>query len=294
MRRAFRAVSVFALSAAALCLPLAASCGKPRPEAASGGERVVSLAPSVTEIVCAVGGAGALVGRTSACDYPPELVKGIPVIGGFGAPSLERLIAIRPTLVLDVDLEDESLARQLQAAGLRRERIRCRNLDDIPSALQQTGALLHREEAARGLADSLRAQIAGLRGAAAAVTNGPAVYVEIWNDPLTTVGRNTFISDLVRLAGGRSIGDEVEREYFTVSAEWVLARNPDIILCFYMTPESGVRAQVLQRSGWQHLDAIRRGAVFDGFDNNVVLRPGPRVLEGIKAIREALVKGASR
>ena len=287
MRRTCRAVPILAL-----CLQFAASCRKPEPATGTGQQRVVSLAPSVTEIVCAVGGAGLLVGRTSACDYPPADVARIPVIGGFGAPSLERLIAARPTLVLDVDLADETLAAQLQAAGLRRERIRCRGLDDIPGALLQAGALLHREEAARGLADSLRARIAALRREDTGVTNRPSVYVEIWSDPLTTVGRGTFISDLVHLAGGLNIGDAVEREYFTVSPEWVLARDPDVILCLYMAPDAGVRDQVLKRSGWQNLGAVRRGAVYDGFDNNVVLRPGPRVLEGIKAIRAALAAGA--
>ena len=292
MRRAFRVVPSAALPAVALWLLFVAGCRKPERGIGTPGERVVSLAPSVTEIVCAVGGAGLLVGRTSACDYPPESVTKVPIIGGFGAPSLERLIAARPTLVLDVDLADDTLATQLQAAGLRRERVRCRGLADIPDALLQVGALLHREQVAGGLAESLRTQIAALRREDTAVTNRPAVYVEIWNDPLTTVGRGTFISDLVHLAGGRNLGDEVEREYFTVSPEWVLARNPDVILCFYMTPDAGARALVLKRSGWQHLGAIRRGAVYDGFDNNVVLRPGPRVLEGIKAIRRALAAGA--
>lgn len=291
MRRTFRVVQVVAFTTLAFCLQFTASCRKPQPGTGSVGERVVSLAPSITEIVCAVGGVDLLVGRTSACDYPPASLSKVPIIGGFGAPSLETLIATRPTLVLDVDLADESFAAKLQAAGLRRERIRCRGLADIPDALLQAGGLLHREQAARGLADALRAQIDTLRRENAGVTNRPTVYVEIWNDPLTTVGRGTFISDLVHLAGGRNIGDEVDREYFTVSAEWVLARDPDVILCFYMMPDAGVRDQVLKRSGWQPLGAIRRGAVHDGFDNNVMLRPGPRVLEGIKAIRAALATG---
>jgi len=149
MRRALRVVPSAALPALALWLLVAAACRKPEREIATTGERVVSLAPSVTEIVCAVGGAGLLVGRTSACDYPPEIVSKVPIIGGFGAPSLERLIAIRPTLVLDVDLADDTLAAQLQAAGLRRERVRCRGLADIPDALLQVGALLHRDGVAR-------------------------------------------------------------------------------------------------------------------------------------------------
>ena len=90
--------------------------------------RIVSLAPSITEAVCAVGAGDLLVGRTSACNYPDEVVASVPVIGGFGTPSLELLAKARPTLVLETALADEAIGLRIDAMGLRRERIRCRGL----------------------------------------------------------------------------------------------------------------------------------------------------------------------
>ena len=93
---------------------------------------------------------------------------------------------------------------------------------------------------------------------------------------------------MIYLAGGRNLGDDVEKDYFEVSPEWVVSRNPDIVLCFYMSKGSGARRSVLERTGWQQVNAVRSGAVFDGFDNNLILRPGPRVLEGIEALKTCI------
>jgi iron complex transport system substrate-binding protein len=282
-------VCALAFSAVALL----AGCQARVQPAPSADPRVVSLAPSMTEIVCAVGGRDALVGRSSACDYPPEVAK-VPIVGGFGAPSLELLVAARPSLILDIDLADETIGRKIDALGLKRERVRCRSLDDIPAAMLRVGTLLSHADKAQALADELKRQVALLRTEAGTVTNRPSVYVEIWNDPLTTVGRGTFLSELIQLAGGRNVGDEVNKDYFEVSPEWIVSRDPDVILCFYMKPGSGVRERVLERPGWKQVKAVQSRAVYDGFDNNLILRPGPRVLDGIKALRACIRRGAER
>jgi iron complex transport system substrate-binding protein len=255
--------------------------------AAAEGPRVASLAPSVTEMVFAVGGGDRLVGRTTACNYPPEAAA-VPVVGGFGEPSVERLLVARPTVVLDVALADETIGGRLEKAGLRRERVRCERLDDIPAALEVVGRCVGEDARAATLAAELRAGIAALRAGAAGATNRPTVYVEIWNDPLMTAGRDSFLSDLVALAGGQNLGDEADRDYFQVSSEWVVARNPDVVLCGYRSAEGQARDTVLRRSGWENVRAVRAGRVYDGFDNDILLRPGPRVLEAARALRDRL------
>lgn len=274
-----------------LSAALALACCSCRPSVTPpphrAGERVVTLAPNLTEMVYALGAGSNLVGRTSACDYPPECAA-VPVVGGFGAPSLETLAALQPTLVLDTALADESLGERMRALGFRRERVCCRSLDDIPVALTQLGGWLHCEARAADLAGTLQREIAVLREQAMSATHRPRVWVELWHDPLTTAGRGTFISELVRLAGGESIGDEVKREYFETDPEWVLSRNPEVVICLYMDSRAQVRAAVLQRTGWEQVAAVRSGAVYDGFDNNALLRPGPRVLEGIGALRKCI------
>ncbi|MFH1969158.1 MAG: ABC transporter substrate-binding protein [Verrucomicrobiota bacterium] len=127
---------------------LPAGCAPRQPDPAPEGDRIVSLAPNLTEIVCAVGAGGALVGRTSVCDYPPEIIKSVPVIGGFGAPSMDRLLKTRPTLILDVALEDETVANLMTQLGVRRVRVPCATLADIPTAVLTVGRLAHVESAA--------------------------------------------------------------------------------------------------------------------------------------------------
>jgi len=257
---------------------------------AGAAERVVSLAPNLTEIICAIGAADQLVGRTSACDYPPEQLKAVPILGGFGTPSLERLVAARPTLVVDVALEDESLGRHIERIGLRRERIGCRSLDDIPAAIRRLGVLLHREITAEPLAAKLANGIADARRANAHGATGPQlkVFAEIWNDPLMTCGRRTFLAELITLAGGENLGNVAERDYYAVSAEWVVARQPDIVLCLYEADPKTLVARLGARTGWSAVPAVKHMRIHGGFDNNLLLRPGPRALEGLRLLRDCL------
>jgi iron complex transport system substrate-binding protein len=289
---------------------LPAGCAPRQPDTAPEGDRIVSLAPSLTEMICAVSAGGALVGRTSVCDYPPEIIKSVPVIGGFGAPSLDRLLKTRPTLILDVALEDESVANLMTQLGVRRVRVPCATLDDIPTAILTVGRLAHHESTAQPLAERIRHEVserrAALKERKVSGQTTPTVFVEIWGDPLMTVGRNSFVSELVALAGGRNLGDEIiDKDYFPVSSEWVIARNPDIILCLYMEEDRGQRSeisnlkseignQIAKRTGWAQIKAVRDNRVYGGFDNNLILRPGPRVLEGIEALQACIQKSEGK
>jgi iron complex transport system substrate-binding protein len=267
-----------------------AGCRRDTPPArpASAALRVVSLAPNITEIVDAIGAGSQLVGRSSACDYPADLVKRVPVVGDFGVPSLERLLTVSPDLVLYADLADKALAGRLERAELRSARVRCTRLEEIPPAIRLVGILLHRELPAKALAADLERSFRETRATLPPPDQRPSCLVLIWHDPLTAAGRNSFVSDLVSLAGGRNIGDEIDRDYFQVSGEWVLARDPDIILCFVMAGQTPVRELLARQPGWDRLKAMRTHRVFAEFDNNLVLRPGPRVLEGLAGIKAAL------
>ncbi|MCX6995868.1 MAG: helical backbone metal receptor [Kiritimatiellaeota bacterium] len=261
------------------------------PAAPAPRERVVSLAPSLTEIVCALGAVDQLVGRTSACDYPPALLKKVPVIGGFGAPSLELLLQQRPTIVIDVALEDEALGRRMESLGLQRRRIPCRSLDDIPAAIRTVGGLLQREPVAEALAARLAAGVARCRreaAARAALRARPKVYAEIWSDPLMTCGRRTFVAELIALAGGKNIGDEIDRDYFPVAPEWILVRQPDVMLGLYMANAATLPGQIRARSGWALIPAVQKGRIFSGLDSALLLRPGPRALDGVEVLRKCL------
>ena len=278
-----------------------AACGPSvAPQAADQRlERVVSLAPNLTEIVCAIGAADCLAGRTSVCDYPPEIIRQTPVVGAFGNPTMEALLAVKPTLVIDTDLEDESIVATMTGLGIKRLRVPCARLSEIPQAITTLGGCLHRESEARALATNIMQHVAELKAAMAERPGAacPSVFLEIWNDPLMTVGKNSFVSELVALSGGRNIGDAVtNREYYAVSSEWVMAQDPDIVICLYMTspaeggdPRAGALKLVAGRPGGEVTKAVRLRRVYGGLDNNVILRPGPRILEGIEALRRCIV-----
>jgi len=258
------------------------------PATPPGAERIVSLAPSLTEIVCAIGAADLLVGRSSACDFPPDVVARLPVVGDFGRPATERLLALRPTLVLASDLEDKTLPDGLRRVGVRLEVVPCRTLEDIPRAVRAVGALCGRARDSDELADRIAQGLAERRAAAEAARTPPVVYAELWHDPILTVGAGSFISEMIRLAGGRNLGDSVPREYFEASPEWVLAADPDVVLGLGMEGAGDFEARLRARPGFAELRAVRARRIVTGIPADLLLRPGPRVLEAVDALKQRL------
>ena len=247
--------------------------------------RIVSLAPNITEAIFAVGAGNLMVGRTSACNYPAE-AESVAVIGGFGVPSLEMLAKVRPTLVLDSDLADEAIGARIDAMGIRRKRVDCSSLDGIPEMMREIGVLTGHEVEGEKIASEISVRLAELRSAEVLGTRRVKVYAEVWHDPMTTTGAGTVLSDLIALAGGVNIGDAARKSYFQMSPEKVLSADPDVILCLYMGKNEGAAEALKLRPGWQHLRAVKNNAVYDGLDNDILLRAGPRILEGVDLLKK--------
>ncbi len=255
----------------------------------AGAIRIVSLAPSLTEIAAAIGAGHLLAGRTSVCNYPAGALERVPVVGGFGAPSIEALLAAAPTLVISTDLEDKTLIDRLQALGIAHRHIPCERLDDIAAAIRTLGALTGRAAPADALADTLETAITRQRrDAEGNAGDVPGVYLEIWHDPPMTAGRDTYLNDLITLAGGRNIAGTLARGYFRPAPEWVVQQNPAVIICAYMSGQPPARL-LNARPGWNRIDAVQHGRVVHGLDNDIILRPGPRVLEAIEVLRACIV-----
>ena len=249
----------------------------------TGKLRIISLAPSLTEMIFAIGAGDQLVGRTNACDWPPAAAK-IPVIGAFGRPSLELLASIHPDLVIDVDLADEETGKKIAALGMRRETFSCKTPDDIPVVLRKLGKLTGHTREADSLALSISTGLAEFKKKAANEPHKNTLYLEIWNDPFWTGGQGSYTSALIAYAGGQNLGDAVKKEYFEISQEWVIQKNPDMIACMYMAKKSSAADEVMNRTGWENIAAVKNHRVYDRFDNSLFLRPGPRVLEGVEQL----------
>jgi iron complex transport system substrate-binding protein len=273
-----------------LVLCLAAAACRPRADAPGGNPhppRLVSLSPSLTEIVATVGGPENLAGRSSACRYPPAVVARVPVVGDFGVPSLEAIAAAQPDAVISVDMADQSLAAAIRQLGIPYETIPCLTLDDVAPAIRRVGALVRRE----GRADALAAAIE--QGLAARRANRPTappvpVYLEVWSDPLMTVGARSFINEMVQLAGGTNVAGAIDADYPRMSEEAVLAWDPAVILLLHTHDRQTAARQVAARPGWSIIAAVRNGRVTAVPDPDLLQQPGPRLLEGLDALEACL------
>jgi iron complex transport system substrate-binding protein len=266
-------------------------CGRqttpPRP---TDKVRIVSLAPSLTEIICAIGAEDCLVGRSSACQAPAGITQRVPVAGDFGAPVLEMLVKLSPDVVVAVDSEDGNTARAVRQLGMNFERIDCRTLDDISRAIRRLGHLLNREKPADELAWKIETELAALRR-----EPKPAkpvrVFVEVWGDPLMTAGKKAFLSELIALAGGENVMNGVERDFFPVAPETVLSQDPDVLILLEANDVAAAQKLISQRAGWSKISAVRNGRVCAGLNRNMLEVPGPRVLESVKILRGCLQNG---
>lgn len=282
------------LRLAFVLLALGPGCGDP-PSSRDGEDadspRIVSLSPNLTEMLFAIGADESVIGRSSACDYPPGRTAKIPVVGDFGAPDIEILIALRPSLVVATDLLDKRLPQRLAAHGIKYRQIPCRRVEDILAGLQELGEISGQTGPAGELSRQLAEQLEKLRRETCKQEPQPKVYIELWHHPPTSCGGDSFVSQLVQIAGAVNLAGQFADDYFTIDREWVLVGDPDLILCAYMTPGSdSPLAMFSSRPGWDSLRAVRQGRVYALENPDLLLRPGPRMLEGVQQVREILQK----
>lgn len=249
--------------------------------------RVVSLSPSLTELVFQLGKGGCLVGRSTVCNYPEDAKK-VPVVGNFGAPSMEKLITVKADLVLSSALKDRSLEKTIEGMGIKFLLLPTDSIEDYYIAVEKLGKLLDCEEAALKEITRIRNGLKGFREKAEKIPfdKRPLVYLEIWDRPLMTVGNRSFINDFIDYAGGRNIANKEGKDYFSCSAEWVIVSNPDVVICPAM--EKGRIADVLKRAGWASISAVKHHRIYTDLDDDLIYRLGPRMLEGISLIHKCI------
>jgi iron complex transport system substrate-binding protein len=245
-------------------------------------QRIVSLAPSITETVYALDGQARLVGVTTFCDYPPQ-AREKPRVGDFSNPNLERIVALKPEVVLLASLEQAPLLARLEAAGLTTFVIQPEHVDGILSSIRTVGTLLGEKRWASVLADSLREMLDSIRTVVrnVPVQERPRIFVEIADRPLMTAGPNTFVGELIEAAGGRNIATGLPRAYSVINPERVIKENPQIMIL----ADAPIRKEdVVRRPGWKDIDAVRDGRVYDDIDPDLLVRPGPRALQGLREL----------
>jgi iron complex transport system substrate-binding protein len=253
--------------------------------------RIVSLAPSMTEVLFRLGAGESLIGATDHCDYPPEAAR-IERVGAFGAPNVEKLLALSPDLVIAAGLEREEVAEVLRRSGIRVLDVQIRNFEELFDAIRQIGEAVDRLQQAEGVVARMRAQLEAVKAQNETTPRGhrPKVFVEIGDHPLMTAGGTSFLDDLIVRAGGVNVAHEISQAYTSINPEKVIEWNPDIIIVAQMDRPGDAAVQLSRRIGWADISAVRNGRVIDDIHPDLLFRPGPRLIDGVKALAARLHK----
>ncbi|MEO0129182.1 MAG: cobalamin-binding protein [candidate division WOR-3 bacterium] len=234
--------------------------------------RIVSLSPAMTEIIFALGAENYLVGTTTYCDFP-DSAKKIYKVGDFSNPSIERIISLKPNLII-VNLPEQSrIKNQLEKYGLKIFVTSPEKLEDIYKEISELGKLIKREKNADSLINYMKENIRPLSRIK------KKVYIEISAKPLITIGGRSYLNELIEMAGGENIFSNINKDYPVVNQEEVIMRNPEIIIVLH--PED-----IKDRIGWNNVNAIKNHRIYRDLNQDWILRPGPRLVLGFEQLEK--------
>lgn len=253
---------------------------------AAPAQRVLSLAPSNTELLFALGAGAQMVGRDELSDFPAEAAQ-VPSIGStYGQLNTEVILAAQPDLVLAAEINTPEQVKTLEDLGLTVYWLaNPTDFAGLYANVRLVGALVGRTAEAEALAASLETRVNTVTALTANVAARPTVFYELdATDPTKpyTVGPGTFMDTLITLAGGSNVTGALPDPYPQISSEALVALNPELILLG--DAAYGVTAEVVQaRPGWDLITAVQTGRIV-AFDDNLASRPGPRLVDGLEGL----------
>lgn len=252
-------------------------------------KRVVALAPSLSEIVCALGREEVLKGVTQYSDYP-AFAKTLPQVGSYIRPDLERILRLKPDLCLAVkDGNPKETVDRLSKLGVAVYVLDPHDLNSVIRAVSEVGKLLGAEKKAGFLTGDMKARIARVRTYTQAVRRRPRVFFQIGVDPIVSAGQGSFLHELIELSGAVNLA-RGPVTYPRYSREQVLGLNPDILIITSMT-----RGQVFEdvKKGWESwpdLSAVRKNRIYI-LDSDILDRPTPRMVQGLEMLVKTIHPG---
>ncbi len=253
-------------------------------------QKVVSLAPSNTEILFAIGAGEQVIGRDEFSDYPSQAADLPSIGGGFGDYNLEAIVDLAPDLILAAEINTPEQVKALEDLGLTVFLLSNPiSLDEMYENLFTVAELTAHMSEAEDLVDTLRSRVSKVESDIESAEDQPTVFYELdATDPSApwTAGSGTFIDTLITMAGGENIASDMEGQYLQISIEALLIRDPQVILlgdaAYGITPES-----LLDRTGWSNISAVVNDRIYT-FDDNLVSRPGPRLVDGLEQLASLL------
>jgi iron complex transport system substrate-binding protein len=237
-------------------------------------QRIVSLAPSNTEILFALGLGDKVVGVTDWCDYPPEALDKEKV-GAYDTPDIEKIVALTPDLILVAHGTTMDIINSLVGLGLTVFGIKTTDLDDLLNDIRTIGEITDKEVEAQALTSEMESSIQAVTNQTEELEERPRVFYIVWHDPLMTAGTETFIHELIEKGGGVNICGNITG-YPIISIEEVVARNPEVIITSEWSFDWAMNETSLNST-----DARQNGRIYQG-DDDLVQRPGPRLVDGLE------------
>ena len=254
-------------------------------------QRIISTAPANTEILFALGLGEKVVGVTTWCNYPKEATKK-EKIGDFQNPNVEKILSLKPDLVVATGGIQIPVVEKLQQLGIPVYVIDPKTIEDVITAIYRIGYITGQEKNARDLGFSLKLRISAVVSKVRKASQKPKVFFELWHEPLMSVGPGSFVDDLIKKAGGINIAGGAKTAYPIFSLEELIKEDPDIIIGAASSMGAGP-SNIATRPGWLSLGAIRNGKVFT-IDDDIVFRAGPRLVDALEIMAKYLHPGLFR
>ncbi|WP_162532409.1 ABC transporter substrate-binding protein [Candidatus Scalindua japonica] len=247
--------------------------------------RIISVSPSVTEILGVINADSLLVG-VSLYSYYPSSVKGLPKVGSYVKPNIEQIISLNPDLVvMSYDGAPRSDVNKLRKLKLKVAVLRSEKFSDIIKNINWLGKVLERQKKATEVAGYLESRYAQIRSLDWE-TPKPAAFYSIALDPIISVGAKSFINDLIRDAGGMNITGDIDQAYPKLTIESVIARSPDILVFSTgMGNALSMEGQLPFWQRWKNIPAVRDQR-FVQVDHDIINRPGPRVIKALALLAQ--------
>lgn len=270
----------------AFVLGAVAACSRTSTQGGSTpGMRIVSLSPSTTEAVHAVGAGDRLVGRSRYCDFPKEVLA-LPQVGGYVDPSFEAILALRPDLVIGArGPAGSAITERLEARGIRTYFPPTETFAEIDEMILGIGKRVDRETQARARVDGIRARIAAVEARMAALPKVRTLLV-FGLEPISVAGPGGFPDEMLKKAGASNVITS-GGTYPTLNIERVLTLDPDVVINAAMAERDSAERMGKGAPGWSRVRAIREGRLVK-IDEESILRPGPRIAEGVEVLARAI------
>jgi iron complex transport system substrate-binding protein len=276
-------------------------------------KKIVSLAPSNTEILFAIGAGDKVVGVTDYCNYPDDLKVWIEAgkltrVGGYWNPSVETIMALKPDLVLISTTQCKikqneckvncsrrceittEVANRLRNLGLNVLILAPHGMNDVLDNISLVGRAVGNVAEANNLIEKLRTRINRVTEESKVMPNRPKLYFEVWNKPYISVNSGNWIGDLINLAGGTNIFGKAATEWPIIRSEDIIRMDPEILVFPFIADVPrfwGSFEDVRKRPGWKDISAVKNGCLYE-IPRDLISRPGPRLVESLELLAEII------